>query len=60
VDSDGQILGAVKSGADTIHHAAGTCQMGKAENPMAVVDPNGSFPSPVGDTETFLLMAFCS
>jgi choline dehydrogenase len=43
VKSDEQILAAVKLGADTIHHAAGTCQMGKVDDPMAVVDSQGLF-----------------
>jgi choline dehydrogenase len=43
VKTDEQILDAVRTGADTIHHAAGTCQMGKVDNPMAVVDSKGLY-----------------
>lgn len=29
----------MKSSADTVHHAAGTCKTGKVGDPMAVIDP---------------------
>jgi choline dehydrogenase len=43
IQSDEQILAAVRLGADTIHHAAGFCQMGQADDHMAVVDSQGLF-----------------
>ncbi|KAL9087740.1 MAG: hypothetical protein Q9165_006507 [Trypethelium subeluteriae] len=38
VQTDEQILNVIKQSSDTIHHAAGTCRMGRANDTMAVVD----------------------
>jgi choline dehydrogenase len=42
VTTDEQILAAIRLGADTIHHPAGTCKMGQADDHMAVVDTKGN------------------
>jgi choline dehydrogenase len=36
--TDAEIEALVRAAADTIFHAAGTCRMGPASDPMAVVD----------------------
>jgi choline dehydrogenase-like flavoprotein len=38
-DDDG-LRGAIRQRADTIYHPAGTCRMGAADDPLAVVDPS--------------------
>ncbi|KAL8726090.1 MAG: hypothetical protein Q9166_006927 [cf. Caloplaca sp. 2 TL-2023] len=45
VQTDEQILQVITSSSSTIHHAAGTCRMGKANDPLAVVDSRGMFKS---------------
>jgi 4-pyridoxate dehydrogenase len=37
--SDGQIDGHIRATAITVHHPLGTCKMGRASDPAAVVDP---------------------
>lgn len=49
VTTDDEILRVIKASSDTIHHAAGTCRMGKLDDPMAVVDSRGAsicYPGP--------------
>ena len=41
VTTDSQILDIVKASANSVYNAAGTNQMGKPEDPMAVVDSQG-------------------
>lgn len=41
VASDAQILDVIKRSYNTVYHASCTCAMGKAEDPMAVVDTQG-------------------
>lgn len=41
VKTDEQILQVISSSSSTIHHAAGANRMGRADNPMAVVDSRG-------------------
>jgi choline dehydrogenase-like flavoprotein len=41
VQSDKDILSIIMSSSDTIHHAAVTNRMGKADDPLAVVDHEG-------------------
>ncbi|GAB1725045.1 hypothetical protein NU195Hw_g6767t1 [Hortaea werneckii] len=38
VSSDDEILSMLRASSDTIHHAAGTCRMGKPSDSMAVLD----------------------
>lgn len=59
VSTDSQILDMLRASSDTIHHAAGTCRMGKAEDKMAVVDSRGTtaFPSSVPESCTNRLSA---
>jgi choline dehydrogenase len=38
VTTDAQILDFIRSSASTVWHASGTCKMGKATDPLAVVD----------------------
>jgi choline dehydrogenase-like flavoprotein len=37
---DDSLCDAIKSRADTIYHPVGTCRMGAADDPLAVVDPS--------------------
>ena len=39
--TDGQILDVIMTSSSTIHHAAGTCRMGRMNDSMAVVDSKG-------------------
>lgn len=40
VQSDAEILESLKNTMAPIHHACGTCKMGKTDSPLAVVDSN--------------------
>lgn len=42
ISTDTQILEMLRASSDTIHHAAGTCRMGRADDKMAVVDSQGT------------------
>jgi choline dehydrogenase len=39
VESDEQLDDFVRNSAESAYHPCGTCRMGGADNPMAVVDP---------------------
>ena len=40
-DDDESLTAAVRAGCEIYHHAVGTCRMGRAGDPDAVVDPRG-------------------
>ena len=42
VQSDADILRTIQTSSSTIHHAAGTCKMGRANDTTAVLDSSGS------------------
>ena len=42
VQTDAQILKTIQTSSSTIHHAAGTCKMGRANDTMAVLDSRGT------------------
>jgi choline dehydrogenase-like flavoprotein len=60
VTSDAAILEVIKQSATTISHAAGTCKMGKADDPLAVVDSHARVFGVTGlrvvDASTFPLL----
>ena len=39
VDSDAELLDYVRASCETVYHPSGTCRMGAADDPMAVVTP---------------------
>ena len=39
IEDDAGLIAQVRARADTIYHPVGTCRMGAADDPMAVVDP---------------------
>ena len=41
--TDADILDTIRKSADSIHHAAGTCKMGKVDDVLAVVDSQSMF-----------------
>lgn len=41
IDTNAQILDVIRSSANSVYNAAGTNQMGKADNPMSVADSHG-------------------
>lgn len=41
VQSDGELNGFIKEHVESAYHPCGTCKMGRADDPMAVVDPEG-------------------
>ena len=41
ITTDAEILRMLRGSSDTIHHAAGTCRMGKVDDPMTVLDSCG-------------------
>lgn len=47
VATDEEILHFIRTSSSTIHHAAGTCKMGKSDDAMAVVDNKGALMSPI-------------
>lgn len=48
--TDDEILEVIKTSSSTIHHAAGTCKMGKSSDAMAVVDNKGKLMHPSNKT----------
>lgn len=46
VTSDEDILNVIQTSSSTIHHAACTNKMGKTDDPLAVVDSQGTLPFP--------------
>jgi choline dehydrogenase len=41
-DDDDSLTAAVRAACEIYHHAAGTCRMGRSDDPGAVVDPRGA------------------